>query len=194
MTKNQNIEVIKIRGARTHNLKNIDIDIKLNCITCIAGPSGSGKSSLAFHTLLAESKRRFINSMPTDMKFFWEIPHTTDVDSIYPVLPAWGLPQYNPINNSRPTALDILGGQERVQKLFMELGRYLCPVHKLPFVKISSVEMLIKKLLSEKTIDSEDVIHVLVEKEIYLKNVSEEMMPTRSMNKKLREFDPTDLW
>ena len=88
----QNLNIIKVRGARTHNLKNIDIDISLGKITCIAGPSGSGKSSLAFHTLLTESKRRFINSLPTDMKFFWEIPHTVDVDSIYPVLPAWGLP------------------------------------------------------------------------------------------------------
>ncbi|MBY0415769.1 MAG: ATP-binding cassette domain-containing protein, partial [Bdellovibrionales bacterium] len=103
----QNLNKILVRGARTHNLKNINIDISLGKITCIAGPSGSGKSSLAFHTLLTESKRRFINSLPTDMKFFWEIPHTVDVDSIYPVLPAWGLPQHNPVINSRPVALDV---------------------------------------------------------------------------------------
>jgi len=106
MAKINNIsDSIQIRGARTHNLKNINVDIKLNKITCIAGPSGSGKSSLAFHTLLTESKRRFINSLPTDMKFFWEIPHTVEVDSINPVLPAWGLPHHNPVINSRPVAL-----------------------------------------------------------------------------------------
>ena len=194
MVKNQKSEVISIRGARTHNLKNIDIDIKLNSITCIAGPSGSGKSSLAFHTLLSESKRRFINSLPTDMKFFWEIPHTTMVDSIYPVLPAWGLPQYNPINNSRPSALDVLGGHERVQKIFMELGHFLCPIHKIPFAKISSVEMLIKKIITLKNINADEAVHVFVEKDVYLKNISDEMLPSRSMNKKLREFEATDLW
>ncbi|RPJ76960.1 MAG: excinuclease ABC subunit UvrA, partial [Alphaproteobacteria bacterium] len=129
----KNPNIIQIRGARTHNLKNIDVDIKLNQITCLAGPSGSGKSSLAFHTLLTESKRRFINSLPTDMKFFWEIPHTVEVDSIYPVLPAWGLPQYNPIINARPVVLDILGGHARLQKIFMELGRLACPEHHVHF-------------------------------------------------------------
>ena len=137
--KESSIKAIQIRGARTHNLKNIDVDILLNKITCVAGPSGSGKSSLAFHTLLTESKRRFINSLPTDMKFFWEIPHTVDVDRIYPVLPAWGLPQHNPVINSRPVALDVLGGQDRLQKIFMELGHFVCPTHHVPFEKVSSL-------------------------------------------------------
>ena len=194
MSKNNHLNVISIRGARTHNLKNINVDIKLNQITCVAGPSGSGKSSLAFHTLLTESKRRFINSLPTDMKFFWEIPHTVEVDSIYPVLPAWGLPQHNPVINSRPVALDVIGGHERLQKIFMELGSFVCPIHHLPFEKVSSLALQIEKLSVLKNLEQEDVVHVLLERADYLKYVSDEMQPNRSMNQKIQDFHEGDPW
>lgn len=189
----QNLNIIKVRGARTHNLKNIDIDISLGKITCIAGPSGSGKSSLAFHTLLTESKRRFINSLPTDMKFFWEIPHTVDVDSIYPVLPAWGLPQHNPVINSRPVALDVLGGHERIQRIFMELGSFVCPDHHVPFEKYMALETTVLKLKDDKGADDE-VYHLFCKAEDYKRSVSGEIMPTRSFDKTVHEFDEEDLW
>jgi excinuclease ABC subunit A len=189
----QNLNVIKVRGARTHNLKNIDIDISLGKITCIAGPSGSGKSSLAFHTLLTESKRRFINSLPTDMKFFWEIPHTVDVDSIYPVLPAWGLPQHNPVINSRPVALDVAGGQERLQRLFMELGSFVCPDHHVPFEKYMALETVVSKLKSEKG-DDEEVLHLFCKGDDYKRSVSSEIMPSRSFDKTVHEFNEEDFW
>ena len=64
------VNVIEIRGARVHNLKNVDLDIPLRKLICFGGPSGSGKTSLAFHTLLTESKRRFLNSFPNSVKFF----------------------------------------------------------------------------------------------------------------------------
>ncbi len=194
MNKDKLSHSISIRGARTHNLKNIDVDIKLEKITCIAGPSGSGKSSLAFHTILTESKRRFINSLPTDMKFFWEIPHTVEVDSIYPVLPAWGLPQHNPVINSRPVAVDILGSQERIQKIFMILGRYLCPKHKINYEKITKMDSALKKITTQKSIDDEDVVHLLTSKEHYRKFVSSEMNPSRSMSSQINEFDEKDAW
>lgn len=189
-----NPEVIQIRGARTHNLKNIDLDITLNRISCIAGPSGSGKSSIAFHTLLTESKRRFINSLPTDLKFFWEIPHTVDVDSIYPVLPAWGLPQYNPVLNSRPVALDVLGGHERLQKIFMELGRFVCPVHHLPFDKLWSVDALIAKIRKTYKESEEDIFHLFCTADVFRKSVSLEMNPVRSFSKKINSFQEDDQW
>lgn len=191
---NPNHNIIQIRGARTHNLKNINVDIKLNQITCLAGPSGSGKSSLAFHTLLTESKRRFINSLPTDMKFFWEIPHTVDVDSIYPILPAWGLPQHNPIINSRPVVLDVLGGHARLQKIFMELGHFACPEHHVHFKKISSVENMVSKIEAMKNLNDEDVIHMFVGQSDYRKYISADMNPNRSMNKTLQAFEETDPW
>jgi excinuclease ABC subunit A len=189
----QNSFVIKVRGARTHNLKNIDIDIPQGKITCIAGPSGSGKSSLAFHTLLTESKRRFINSLPTDMKFFWEIPHTVDVDSIYPVLPAWGLPQHNPVINSRPVALDVLGGHERLQRIFMELGTFVCPEHHVPYEKFTTLETLVTALKSDKGTDDE-VYHLFCKNEEYRRNVSSEINPTRSFDKTVHDFNEEDMW
>ncbi len=187
-------DVIQILGARTHNLKNIDVNIKLNQITCMAGPSGSGKSSLAFHTLLTESKRRFINSLPTDMKFFWEIPHTVDVDKIYPVLPAWGLPQHNPVINSRPVALDVLGGHERLQKIFMELGSFVCPTHHVPFQKVSTLDSVLLKIKSLKNLSDDDVVHVFISGDNYRKHVSMEMNPNRSLKTTVREFDEDDPW
>jgi excinuclease ABC subunit A len=190
----KNLNAIQIRGARTHNLKNIDVDILLNQITCIAGPSGSGKSSLAFHTLLTESKRRFINSLPTDMKFFWEIPHTVDVDKIYPVLPAWGLAQHNPVNNSRPVALDVLGGHERLQKIFMELGTYLCPTHHVPFEKISTVSDVISKIEALSNLSDDEVVHVFVPRSDYRKFIADEMVPSRSMDKSVGSFNELDPW
>lgn len=190
----KNLNIIRILGARTHNLKNINVDIKLNQITCVAGPSGSGKSSLAFHTLLTESKRRFINSLPTDMKFFWEIPHTVLVDSIYPVLPAWGLPQHNPVNNSRPVALDVLGGQDRLQKIFMELGRFVCPEHHVPFEKVSSLNNIITKIEALKNLDDEDVVHVFMNNLDYRKYISADMNPNRSMEDSVHTFLEEDTW
>jgi excinuclease ABC subunit A len=187
-------EVIQIRGARTHNLKNIDVDIKMNQITCVAGPSGSGKTSLAFHTLLTESKRRFINSLPTDMKFFWEIPHTVEVDRIYPVLPAWGLPQHNPVINSRPVALDVLGGHERLQKIFMELGSFVCPTHHVPFEKVSAFKSALEKVRALKNFSDEDVVHVFVSQDNYRRSVSAEMNPPRSMNENVQTFNEEDPW
>lgn len=189
----QNLNVIKVRGARTHNLKNIDIDISLGKITCIAGPSGSGKSSLAFHTLLTESKRRFINSLPTDMKFFWEIPHTVDVDSIYPVLPAWGLPQHNPVSNSRPVALDVLGGHGRVQKIFMEMGAFVCPDHQVSYEKFLELETIVQELKTENEKD-EEIYHLFCRADEYRRSVTSEMRPARSFDKSIKEFDEEDAW
>lgn len=187
-------EVIQIRGAKTHNLKNVNIDIKLNKITCVAGPSGSGKSSLAFHTLLTESKRRFINSLPTDMKFFWEIPHVAQVDRIYPVLPAWGLPQHNPVINSRPVALDVLGGHERLQRIFMVLGSFVCPDHHVPFEKVSAMEDVFQKILQTKNLSEDDAVHAFVSASDYRRSVAPEMNPARSMDKEVRPFDENDPW
>lgn len=189
----QNLNIIKVRGAKTHNLKNINIDIPLEKITCIAGPSGSGKSSLAFHTLLTESKRRFINSMPMDMKFFWEVPHTADVDSIYPVLPAWGLPQHNPVVNSRPVALDVLGGHARLQRIYMELGSFVCPDHHVPYEKFMTIETVVKKLAADKS-DDDEVYHLFCKADEYRRNVAAEINPSRSFNKNVGEFNEEDPW
>ena len=76
------MDFIKVRGARTHNLKNIDIDIPKNKFIVITGLSGSGKSSLAFDTLFAEGQRRYIESLSTYARQFLEVLQKPDVDSI----------------------------------------------------------------------------------------------------------------
>lgn len=166
--------IIKIRGARVNNLKNIDLDIQINKITCFMGPSGSGKTSLAFHTLYSESKRRFLNSFPTYLKFFSERPTPVDVDSISPVLPVFALPQINPIVGSRSVALDVMGITPLVATLYEHFGFELCPVHK-EFLVLSPFSDYLKKM------DDSSVYYLFVKKEDYLKIYKNGQFPNRSM-------------
>ena len=139
-------DFIKIRGARVHNLKNIDLDIPLNKLTCFFGPSGSGKTSLAFHTLYSESKRRFLNSFPTYLKFFSERPAPVDVDEIYPVLPVFGLPQINPVVGARSNVSDIMHLTELLQSHFYHNSKEQCPIHHEEFVPLEIQHYLNKNL------------------------------------------------
>src|ERR1051325_2480962 len=91
---------ISIRGARTHNLKNISVDIPQRQLTVLTGPSGSGKSSLAFNTLYAEGQRRFVESMSTYVRQFLERIDRPDVDEIDGILPAIAIEQKNSVKRS----------------------------------------------------------------------------------------------
>jgi excinuclease ABC subunit A len=150
-------EFIDIKGARSHNLKNINLKIKKNAISCLAGPSGSGKSSLAYHTLYAESKRRFLNSISNSEKFFWDIPKTADVDLIEPILPVWALAQYNPVMGSRFNVGDILQLTEHLQAFMFHAGRSFCPECNIELGK-NSFSAQIEK--SVKSIEDNDVIYL----------------------------------
>ena len=155
------IDSIKIKGARSNNLKDIDVNIPLNKITCIAGPSGSGKSSLAYHTLYSESKRRFLNSLSNSEKFVWDTPKTVDVDSISPVLPVWGLSQHNPIMGARHVVSDLLNLTGSIQYAFHILGEQFCPKcgGMLKRKKISSeIVKYYKRICSSP----KDVIHLMI--------------------------------
>ena len=94
---------ISIRGARTHNLKNVSVDIPQRQLTVLTGPSGSGKSSLAFNTLYAEGQRRFVESMSTYVRQFLERIDRPDVDEIDGILPAIAIEQKNSVKNARST-------------------------------------------------------------------------------------------
>ena len=94
---------ISIRGARTHNLKNVSVDIPQRQLTVLTGPSGSGKSSLAFNTLYAEGQRRFVESMSTYVRQFLERIDRPDVDEIDGILPAIAIEQRNTVKNARST-------------------------------------------------------------------------------------------
>ena len=159
---------IKIRGARAHNLKNIDVDIPINQITCIKGPSGSGKSSLAFHTLYNESKRRYLNSMPGSFKFFANRPLQADVDEINPVLPAFALAQSNPIMSSRTCAMDVVGLLEKLQKVFYFLGQPYCPHHNRPYQYLMPSAQ-IGWAIDKWKIRENDIVHLFIQKDDYQK-------------------------
>jgi len=96
-------EYIKIRGARVHNLKNIDVDIPKNKLVVITGLSGSGKSSLAFDTLYAEGQRRYVESLSAYARQFLGVMDKPDVDTIEGISPAISIDQRKAARNPRST-------------------------------------------------------------------------------------------
>lgn len=186
------VDFIEIRGARVHNLKNVDLDIPLRKLICFAGPSGSGKTSLAFHTLLTESKRRFVNSFPNSMKFFTDRPAAVDVDSIFPVLPVFGLPQINPVVGARSVVSDIMRLTDSLQNLWFGSSRELCPVHETELIVKPIGEQIQSQLNTEK-----GIFHILLTPPEFQRVFGEEYLPPRSYTKKkgVGEFEATDeLW
>lgn len=177
-------QVITIKGARTHNLKNIDVTIKLKMVTCFTGPSGSGKTSLVFHTLFNEAKRRFLNTFSTDVKFFWDIPQVADVDSIVPILPTWVLPQNNPILHSRINVSDILEIEQKLSKIFFNEGVFFCPKHKLETQALSLSDSVAKIL--RKRHFNEGILHVLAQQNQFTSS----FLPARSYDEKNHVIRP----
>lgn len=179
---------IQIKGAKTNNLQDVNLNIPINKITCFAGVSGSGKTSLAFHTLYTESKRRFLNSFPTYLKFFSERPAPVDVESINPVLPVFGLPQINPIVGTRSTVADIMHVTELVQNLFYNHSEEYCPNHNIPLVYTSVEDSLLKFIESFEG----DRFHVFITKHNFLTYFKETPFPSRSFSSQLNAFDEGD--
>jgi len=179
---------IKIEGARTNNLKNIDINIPISKITCIYGPSGSGKTSLAFGTLVDESKRRYLNSLPNDIKFLWNIPPSADVDKIEPVLPVWALAQINPVVGSRPVVSDLIGATELLTRHYTLNGDFFCADCGGEIVKKSFLDFISNW---SDSLEEKEVLHFLIEKETY-KNLAPTGTPARSSKgkkSKIEEFN-----
>ncbi len=117
---------IRIQGARTHNLKNISCEIPHGVLTVITGPSGSGKSSLAFDTLYAEGQRRFMESMSTYARQFLERIEKPDVDQIQHILPTIALEQKNHIKNARSTVGTATEIYDFLRVLFATVGTTYC--------------------------------------------------------------------
>ncbi len=118
---------IRIRGARTHNLKNISVSIPIGRLTVVTGVSGSGKSSLAFDTLYAEGQRRYAESLSTYARQFLERLDRPDVDSIEPVPPAIALEQKNGVRNARSTVGTQTEIHDALRLLFAHGGTTFCP-------------------------------------------------------------------
>src|SRR6266571_1524181 len=120
-------QAIRIRGARTHNLKNVSVTIPIGSLTVITGVSGSGKSSLAFDTLYAEGQRRYAESLSTYARQFLERLDRPDVDSIEPVPPAIALEQKNGVRNARSTVGTQTEIYDSLRLLFAHGGTTFCP-------------------------------------------------------------------
>jgi excinuclease ABC subunit A len=190
----RDVNQIEIRGARVHNLKNIDLDIPLKKLVCFAGPSGSGKTSLAFHTLLTESKRRFVNSFPNSMKFFTERPAAVDVDYIFPVLPVFGLPQINPVVGSRTVVSDVMRLTDGLQNLFFTFAKELCPNHQIEL----EVKSITEQLKAQAPKNQEGVFYILLNPNEFQRVNGEEYLPPRSYSQKRKTVEPfnaeDELW
>ncbi|MGC1911505.1 MAG: hypothetical protein WA660_06695, partial [Candidatus Acidiferrales bacterium] len=120
------VEVIRVRGARVHNLKNIDFTIPHNQITVVTGVSGSGKSSLAFDTLYAEGQRRYIESLSAYARQFLERIEKPDVDEITGIAPAISIRQKNSTRNPRSTVATATEIYDYLRLLFARVGRTYC--------------------------------------------------------------------
>ena len=121
-------EVIEVRGARTHNLKNISVSLPLNKLTVITGVSGSGKSSLAFDTLYAEGQRRYVETLSAYARQFLERMDKPDVDEIVGIAPAIAIRQKNSTKNPRSTVATQTEIYDYLRLLFARAGTTICHV------------------------------------------------------------------
>jgi excinuclease ABC subunit A len=133
---------ISIRGARTHNLKNIDLDIPRNQLVVITGLSGSGKSSLAFDTLYAEGQRRYVESLSTYARQFLQLMDKPDVDVIEGLSPAISIEQKATSHNPRSTVGTVTEIHDYMRLLFARAGTPYCPDHNLPLQALSVSQMV----------------------------------------------------
>lgn len=143
---------IRIRGARTHNLKNISLDIPRDKFVVITGLSGSGKSSLAFDTLYAEGQRRYVESLSAYARQFLSQMEKPEVDSIEGLSPAIAIEQKSTSHNPRSTVGTITEIYDYLRLLYARVGTPFCPEHDLPMVAQTVSEMVdTVKALPEST-------------------------------------------
>ncbi len=133
---------IRIRGARTHNLKNISLDIPRDKFVVITGLSGSGKSSLAFDTLYAEGQRRYVESLSAYARQFLSQMEKPEVDSIEGLSPAIAIEQKSTSHNPRSTVGTITEIYDYLRLLYARVGTPFCPEHDLPMVAQTISEMV----------------------------------------------------
>ncbi|MDP3245312.1 MAG: excinuclease ABC subunit UvrA [bacterium] len=133
---------IIIKGARTHNLKNINVEIPKNKLVVITGLSGSGKSSLAFDTIYAEAQRRYMESLSSYARQFLELQERPDIDEISGLTPAIALDQRGISENPRSTVATATEIADYLRLLFARVGHPFCPICKKELKKLSSEEIV----------------------------------------------------
>ncbi len=139
--------LLQIRGARTHNLKNIDLDIPKQALVVITGLSGSGKSSLAFDTLYAEGQRRYVESLSAYARQFLQLMDKPDVDVIDGLSPAISIEQKATSHNPRSTVGTITEIHDYLRLLYARAGTPYCPDHDLP-LQAQSVGQMVDAVLA----------------------------------------------
>ena len=138
---------IQIRGARTHNLKNIDLDLPKHELVVITGLSGSGKSSLAFDTLYAEGQRRYVESLSAYARQFLQLMDKPDVDVIEGLSPAISIEQKATSHNPRSTVGTVTEIHDYLRLLFARAGTPFCPDHHQP-LQSQSVSQMVDAVLA----------------------------------------------
>ena len=147
LEKSVDAPVIRVRGARTHNLKNIDLDIPRHQLVVITGLSGSGKSSLAFDTLYAEGQRRYVESLSAYARQFLQLMDKPDVDVIEGLSPAISIEQKATSHNPRSTVGTVTEIHDYLRLLYARAGTPFCPDHQQP-LEASSVSQMVDAVLA----------------------------------------------
>jgi len=138
---------IRIRGARTHNLKNLSLELPRNRLVVITGLSGSGKSSLAFDTLYAEGQRRYVESLSAYARQFLQLMEKPDVDLIEGLSPSIAIEQKAAMHNPRSTVGTVTEIHDYLRLLFARAGTPYCPEHGLA-LEAQTVAQMVDQLLA----------------------------------------------
>jgi excinuclease ABC subunit A len=179
MKTEKNIDKIKVSGARTHNLKNISVEMPRNKMVVITGVSGSGKSSLAFDTIFAEGQRRYVESLSSYARQFLNQMPKPDVDEITGLSPAISIDQKSRSNNPRSTVATITEIYDYLRVMYARIGHPHCP----------QCGEEIKKL------SNEEILNFILEK---VQNISKKNSPAKDSKKSKRkvmgvEWDETEI-
>lgn len=158
---------IRVKGARTHNLKNISVDMPRGTMTVLTGLSGSGKSSLAFDTIFAEGQRRYVESLSAYARQFLNQMQKPDVDEISGLSPAISIDQKSRSNNPRSTVATVTEIYDYLRVLYARAGQPYCVHHDVPISKLSKEEMIgmvMKRISAKSPGKSEQVAGVAIDK------------------------------
>jgi len=146
--QHQGADWISVKGARTHNLKNLSVEMPRGVMTVITGLSGSGKSSLAFDTIFAEGQRRYVESLSAYARQFLNQMQKPDVDEITGLSPAISIDQKSRSNNPRSTVATVTEIYDYLRVLYARAGQPYCVNHDVPIEKLSKEEMI--RLIMER--------------------------------------------
>src|SRR5499427_2501342 len=141
------MEHIRIRGARTHNLKNLNVELPRNKLIVITGLSGSGKSSLAFDTLYAEGQRRYVESLSAYARQFLQLMEKPDVDLIEGLSPAIAIEQKAASHNPRSTVGTVTEIHDYLRLLYARAGTPYCPEHGLA-LQAQTVSQMVDQVMA----------------------------------------------